>query len=306
MDFGTAEEIPCGSEQGGSCQDKIASLRNLAILILLIIAFSSCTRFFRKDNERILARVHDEYLYESDVAGIIPPGTPAADSINITRSYIENWIRERLMVRQAKNNLSTPDMDFSRQLEEYETSLAIYAYENELVRQKLDTLVTDIEIMGYYDANPAGFPLWENVLRFRYVRLPVRSREISGIRHLMRLQTQDGSDRIAELCIKAGGDYHLDDSVWWFFNDLIQEIPLRVADPAEFLRSRRETEVQDSVSVYLVSISEYRLKGEAAPVDLVKNRIRDIILNKRKVTLLTRMQEDVYQTALKNNHFEIY
>jgi len=100
-----------------------------------------------------VARVNEVYLFESDLKGIIPPGTSAKDSLMLTRSYIDSWIRKQLIVRQAMNNLSEDQLEFSKQLDNYKNSLIIYAYENTLVRQKLDTLVSDEEIENYYDAN---------------------------------------------------------------------------------------------------------------------------------------------------------
>ena len=96
-----------------------------------------------------MARVYDDYLYESDLNGVVAPGTLPKDSLLITRSFIENWVRQRLIIQQAEKNLTSSQMDFTRQLENYKNSLTIYAYENALVMQKLDTLITDEETQNY-------------------------------------------------------------------------------------------------------------------------------------------------------------
>jgi hypothetical protein len=43
-----------------------------------------------------------------------------------------------------------------------------------------------------------------------------------------------------------------------------------------------------------------------SPLSLEVNRIRNMILNMRKQKLINRMQEEVFQEALKNKEFEIF
>jgi len=254
----------------------------------------------------VLARVYDEYLYESDLKGVIQPGTPANDSITLARSFIDNWIRSELMVQQARRNLPGEKMDFTRQLEDYENSLVIYTYEKELVSQKLDTIVTDEEIQAFYNGNPENFLLKENILRFKYVRLPLKSRDKARISSLLRSPVPEDMDRLNELCIKAGADYYLDDENWVTFYEVLSDIPIQTEDQESFLKYRKEVEIQDSLYVYLVRITDFKLKDEPAPALLVRDQIRDIILNKRKVTLLMKMQEDVFQDAMKNKNIETF
>ena len=65
--------------------------------------------------ERPLAKVYDDYLYESDLRGVVVPGTLPKDSLVISRSYIENWVRQRLMIQQAEKSLSASQMDFTKE-----------------------------------------------------------------------------------------------------------------------------------------------------------------------------------------------
>ena len=140
-----------------------------------MILVTSCSTFFKKKSERILARVHDDYLYESDMKGIVASGILPKDSLAITRSFIENWVRQQLIIQQAQKNLTNAQMDFSRQLENYKNSLIIYEYENALVRQNLDTVITDEETENYYDANQQNFLLKDNIVQILYVKLQLKS-----------------------------------------------------------------------------------------------------------------------------------
>ena len=122
-----------------------------------------------------MAKVYDDYLYESDIKGLVSSGTLPKDSLVITRSFIESWVRQRLIIQQAEKNLTSAQMDFTKQLENYKNSLTIYAYENALIQQKLDTLITEEETENYYDANQQNFLLKDNIVQVQYVKLPLKS-----------------------------------------------------------------------------------------------------------------------------------
>lgn len=275
-------------------------------LILLLIITTSCSTFFKKKNERVLASVYDEYLYESDLKGVVASGTLPNDSLVLTRSFIESWIRQRLIIQQAEKNLTSAQLDFTKQLEDYKNSLTIYAYENALVRQKLDTLITDEELQNYYDANLQNFLLKDNIVKIEYVKLPLKSAVSKQIKKLLTSGKPDDKDKLADLCEKNAADYFLDSDNWLLFSDVLKQIPVKTYNQEEFLKNHRDLEYQDSMYIYLVRFRDFKIKESVSPLDFEKQRIRDIILNKRKIELIGRMQDDLFLDAQKKNVFEIY
>lgn len=276
------------------------------LLIVFLLFTVSCSSFFKKKTERVLARVYDEYLYESDLKGVVPPGTLPKDSIIITRSFIDSWAREQLLLHQAGKNLTDAQLDFTRQLENYKHSLTIYTYENELVRQKLDTLVTDEEIENYYDANQQNFLLKDNIVQIQYVKLPLKSKVAGQIKKLLRSGSTDDQARLAELCEKNASDFFLDNENWLLFNDVLKQVPIKTYNQEEYLQNHRDVEYQDSTYVYFVKFRDFKIKESVSPMNFERQRIRDIILNKRKIDLITRMQDDLFSQAQKKNDLEIY
>jgi len=275
------------------------------LLILFLIVLSACS-YFKKKNEHVVARVLDDYLYESDLKGVIPRGTTNKDSLILTRNYIDNWVRKKLIFRQAENNLTSEQMDFSKQLEDYRNSLIIFEYENELVKQKLDTLITDEEIENYYNVNQNNFLLKDNIVQMQYIKLPLKSVYIKQFKKLLLSDDPDDKIKLPDLCEKYASDYFLDDQNWLFFGDVLKQIPIKTYNQEEFLKNQRNLEYQDSLFVYLVRFKDFKIKEMVSPLSLEKQRISDILLNKRKIELINRMQEDIYQKALKKNDFEIY
>jgi len=53
-------------------------------------------------NEPIAARAYDQNLPLSEIENHIPLGTSSADSITMASRYMDQWIREQVMVHQAE------------------------------------------------------------------------------------------------------------------------------------------------------------------------------------------------------------
>ena len=276
------------------------------VLIITVVVLSSCSYFFKKKSERVLARVYNEYLYESDLAEVIPHGTSPRDSASLARNFIDSWIRQKLIIHQAENNLTSQQMDFSHQLENYKNSLIIFEYENELVKQKLDTVVSDEEIEAYYAANQQNFLLKENIVQILYVKLPLSSPNKKQIKKLLDSDNSEDKTKLSELAEKYAADYFLDDQNWLLFNNVMNQIPIKTYNQEEFLKNHKDVEVLDSAYYYIARFKDFKIKESISPLSFEKDPVRNIILNKRKIDLINKMHQDVYDMAVKKNDFEVY
>lgn len=134
--------------------------------------FYSCNSIKRRYDpaKKPVARAFNNYLYQSDIEGIVPKGTKPTDSIKIMNEYLTQWMQQQVIIHQALNNLDTNQIDFSRQIEDYKNSLIIYEYEKELVKEKLDTAIPGQEIEDYYNQNKKDFQLKNDIVRIIYVK----------------------------------------------------------------------------------------------------------------------------------------
>lgn len=269
------------------------------------LLFTSCGSSDKK-TEGTIARVYDDYLYKSDVIGIVPEGTSKKDSISIVKNYINNWIRQKLVLKTANDNLSSSQKDFEEQLESYKNSLLVFAYEKELIRQKLDTTVTDEEIQAYYDKNQNDFLLKDNIVKVWYVKIQLNSANEATIRALYKLDDETSRKSLEEYSKKYAVNYFLDDSTWLYFSDLLKEIPVKTYNQEDYLKYNRFIEMEDSTYTYFLNIKDFEIKESVSPLSFEKDNVRKIILNKRKLELIEEIEESIFNDALKNEDFEIY
>jgi hypothetical protein len=252
-----------------------------------------------------VARVNDKYLYKSEVSRAVPYGLLPKDSAQIAQEYIDQWIRRNLVLRRAENNLTDEQKDVNQQIEDYRASLLIYAYERELVRQKLDTVVSETEIEAYYKSNPANFELKSNIIKLRYIKLPASSPNGDKAGKWFNSSVAADRNKLEQYCKMYAVNYLLDDANWLLFDDVLKEIPISDYSIEKFNRNQRNLDIKDKDYRYFVSVTGFLVKESSAPLSYEKTNIRNIILNKRKIKLIEQMQRDVYNDALNEKDFEI-
>jgi hypothetical protein len=60
------------------------------------------------------------------------------------------------------------------------------------------------------------------------------------------------------------------------------------------------------MSVYLISIRDYRLRSTLAPFEYVRDDIKRIIINTRRFEFIQSLENAIYNEALKEKNFKIY
>lgn len=281
--------------------------RLIYIICLLLLALVACKNNSEKELDKpIVARAGDAVLYEDALMDIVPAGTPSKDSLELIRNFIDNWARESLVIQKAESNLSDEQKNVDKQLQDYRNSLITYIYEKELVKQKLDTVVTDQEIEDYYNKNQNDFELRDNILKVIYVKVNKKAPGIDKLKKWYKSDNMKDREQLASYCHQFASNFYLDDNSWLFFDDLLKEIPIQTYNKELFLQNNKEVEVSDSLYHYFLAIKGYKVRNSISPLSFEKENIHNIILNKRKLQLITKMKEDVYNDAANNKKIEIY
>ena len=212
-------------------------LQRITYLLLLTFLFS-CSSNAEKDQDRVaVARANNEYLYQDDIIDIVPAGTPTKDSAELIKKYIDNWIRESLVTQKAESNLGDDQKNVEKQLRNYRNSLITYTYEKELVKQKLDTIVTDAEIEEYYNNNKADFELKDNIIKVVYVKVDKKAPGLDKLKKMYKSDVPSDRELLESYCHQFASNFYLDDSSWLLFDDLLKEIPIQTYNKELFLLS---------------------------------------------------------------------
>ncbi|MFV0590240.1 MAG: hypothetical protein ACK5M7_02545 [Draconibacterium sp.] len=267
-----------------------------------VLMLSACTQ---KLKEEPVAQVGDRFLYKSDLLKIFPGNASKEDSIIIATDYINKWVKQELMIQKANENLSQNQKDVSRELEEYRNSLIIFRYKNELMQQRMDTVVTPERIQQYYDQNQSTFNLDRCIVKGVYVKIAKELVNIEALKTMVQDMTDEGQSVLKDYCTRYAKNFEIATN-WIDFKVLNRNLPVSVDDPETFLRNNSLKEMSDEDYYYLVSILDYKLTNDLAPLEFVENDIKNLILNQRKIKFLRQVEDNIYKEGERQKKFKIY
>jgi hypothetical protein len=275
-------------------------------ILFVVVVLSACTNLFQSDQEdRIVARANEKYLRISELEERIPDGLSQRDSITLAENYIAKWIQQEILTQKAKESLKSDEQDFAKQLDEYRNSLLLFTLEQKLVSQYLDTMVTMSEIEDYFAENRSQCELKGTIVKFDFVKINKGSRRLKEFRRLLKSSDPENVIALAGYAEKNATDYWFARE-WISMNDLLDAMPLEVDNQALYLRRTTYAEAEDSAYIYLVRINDYMTADSISPLEFEKEKIRNIILNGRKIDLIEKKRQEFIDQAFKDDKAKIF
>jgi hypothetical protein len=281
---------------------KIGALIGITFLLLM----AGCDYFQKSSKEVVVAECYGKYLYESDLIGIVPEGTTIMDSIQRVSTFIDSWVRRQVLIHQAENNLNMEELDLKKQMDEYRNSLVIYAYESQLINQKLDTIVTEDEIAEYYEQNKEDFQLRNTMVRVAYVILDEDCKQKADFKKLL-----NDPDTLMLQNIDIQANYYavksfVDVDQWIRLDELTNIVPIQIFNAESFLKKNKFVSFDVNNYTYMVRFVDYLLEESTSPMEMVRDNIKSVILAHRKQALLEKMKTSLYNKAKREHAFEVY
>jgi hypothetical protein len=280
-------------------------VKKYLIVLFLFTLLAGC-RYFKKTipTGQVVARVYDKYLYTSDLKDVVAAGTTSQDSIEIVKNYINNWVRQELLVHHAENNLSSDQQDFTDEIEAYRKSLVIYRFETEYIKQKFDTVIPEKEIVAFYNENKENFRLHENICKAVWGQFP-KTTSNANLAKIRQLFKKDKGQKLEQICATLAVNADVSDTAWIFFNDLVKKVPIKTDNPDEYLKKNNFAEIKSDRYIYFIRFTDVQNRESVSPLSFERDNIRTLILNKRRVGVLDKLEVDLFNKAFKNRDFQI-
>lgn len=283
------------------------------ILIATITLITACDYIVNDspqntgNSQTLVASVGNSFLFEADIVNLIEPGMSTEDSSMITDQYVRNWIKKELLIKEATSNVRIDQSEIERKVADYRYTLLSYEYQKLRVQQSLDTAVSDDEVLEYYMNNQENFALRQNIIRGRFLKINQQAPKKADVRRWIKSSRPQDLNSLKDYAFQFANTYSLEDSTWLKFDDITKNSPFTtVTNKIQFLRNTRYAEETDSLYLYLLKIDDYKISEEISPLEFVKQDIKNIILNKRKVALAKSLENDIFQKAKENEDYKIY
>lgn len=285
------------------------------ILLTSLYFLSSCDLLqFKKGIEagegfgsQPLASVGDIYLFQKDVEGVVPAGISKNDSIDLMDRHIKLWVKKQLLISEARKQLSFDEVELERRVLDYRYALMMHEFEKYSIARNLNVDISEEEIELYYKENIENFELKQNIIRGYFIQLSKDAPKLSRFRYLLRSSRERDIEELKSYAYSYGTKVHLDDSIWVNFEDVINSTPLMdIPNKTDFLRRNKYYEMPGNDFIFFLKVTQYKIQNDTSPLEFVRDDVQKIILNKRKVAIAKKLEEDIYKNAVENEDFKIY
>lgn len=270
------------------------SLMSILVAVIFCTACEPSVPGSLQVEGKVLASVGSRILYSSDLAKIIHPSTSSKDSVAIASAYIDQWIRDQLMTREAARYFSS-DFEIEKLVDDYREKLLTHNLEEQIVRMRFDTIVSDREIQLFYDEMKEQFPLGDDVYRCIYAKFNRNGDDLSKVNELW------DEENLSEF-LTYTNLYSLEssiDTLQWFTLQQINSWSDNWSQSRIFNQSKQK-QISEEYEIFL-KVLDRREKGAASPFTYVEDQLLKMLLHRRKQNILKKFKEELYEKGLENN-----
>ncbi len=274
-------------------------------MFICFLGHSSC---YQKDKtlenvtkKTLIASAYNNQLYFEDIQEMIPVSANKPDSLAYINSIRERWIREKLLLVEAERNFPT-DIDLEKLVQDYKSSLLKHHYEKQIIEKNLDTLITKEELLAFYNDNKQDYKLNEPIYNLKYVKVSSLAPDKNNIKSWLNAG-ESKSFKLVAYCNTYAEAYRLAPNNWMTVDELINYIP-DLSEKMELL-DNSFFELENETFHYFCKIEERVAINQIPPLSYVEEKAKSVILQKRKIALLNKKQDELYERAIKNRYVQI-
>ncbi len=265
----------------------------------------SCQSTSSVSDDQIIATAYDETLELSEVESILGPNMSKQDSFLFIKEYVDHWIQKQVILNKAKeNDLNTLD-EIEKKVKNYRQDLVAFEYSKKMVAEKLDTNLTLGETKAYYSSHPENFELKQNIVQFVFIKMPNALENKYHFWNKFGNASNDALTKMAIVALKNGGSAFLEKDKWVAFDDVLKAVPIITYNQESFINNTRIFKINDDAFTWYIRILDFKLRESISPFEFVEENITQILLNKRKVTLMKKIEEQLVNQAIKENKVKI-
>lgn len=274
-----------------------------SLFIFTTLLLTSCSNISDNNSNDLIARAGENFLYQNQ----LPPFSSEQDSILRYLNYIETWAKEKILYDLSLTNLSqSKKNDLDLLVEKYKVDLYINSYKDLIVNSRIDSIVTDQEIESFYNMNIDNFKLNENLLKYRYLKVPSDNINISRIRRYIQRLNESDREFLDSLNFQFA-DLKINDTMWFTEREVISSIEfINQKNKSNYMRINRLYEFEDDQYTNYFIVKDLLKSGNIPPLSYLYDRIKSNIINQRKLNLIQNINKEILNDALKSSKYEVF
>lgn len=273
--------------------------------LIFFASLASCSNGDEKG--KLLATVGDKDLYQADLNYLFAENRYSyEDSIALVNEYTNTWVKEQILVNEANKMEKVNHEIIDIRVENFKNDLLIQELENTLVKERLDTVISDEEIRAYYQQNEKEFQLNDYLVKVLYLKIPFDAPDIEKIAQAYKLSNEGDLEEIQIYAKIYASNFYYDAENWIYFDDLLKEVPLQDINKDKFILKRSKTRFEEGGFYYFLNIIDYKLKNSISPLSFEEENIRQRIMNIRIKELREQVKNEIITKAYAEDNIQIY
>ena len=281
----------------------------LGVIFIIMLLSISCESFLKgkEEKQNPIARVGKKYLYKKDVSSLFYKGITKGDSATIVNDYINNWASKQLLLSKAKINLPEDKLaEFEALVANYRTDLYTRAYQEALIDKAQDSMVTSAQMKAFYEEEKENFRLKERIVKLRFIELPKQFLDKEEVIKRLKSFKEKDHKYLDSIGIQFK-KLNFNDSLWVSSTRVLEEIPpLTIENQDKYLKNSQFFELEDALGVYLAKVTGVLEVNDIAPLSYIEPTIKQVLINRRKLDYIRKLETEIIDEAIKENEFEVY
>lgn len=275
-------------------------MKNSYIILILCVGLLSGCRLINRHSDEVVAELGEHRLLRSDLQAVTM-GLNGEDSVRAAEQYILQWAGDILIYEEAKEK---NDAHIEALVEDYRRSLYVYRYQQQYIAQRMPAQVHDTIIDRFYQEHCDQLVLDQTIVKGLLLVLPNAAPDRDKLRRWLE-RPDEHMEQIEKYAYGNASGYELFMDQWLSVNQILMRIPFSENTLRQQLRNPM-IEMQDSVSTYMVRVTDRAYAGEPMPADYARAEIIKTILAQRQVEWLARQRDQLYHNALLLKKLRIY
>ncbi len=282
---------------------------NISLFVLLATMVSCRELPDYLVSSNTLARVGRNQLTATEVKQAIPSNLKGEDSVVFAKHYIDKWLVRQLKIEEADELFSNSVNDIEKMVEDYRQTLLTSKVDQHYVDKLMSNELTDEDIANYYNTHKSDFTLDRTLVKGRILRFDGSYRQSKRLKEQMRKAAASPTDAktFSDVCEKNGfvlTDYR---SEWISFSDFLANLPTTLAQDYDPLLDKMDIQEMEANDIrYYFDFTSVCRKGNVAPLEVVKENIRRILLTQRRSEIIKTHEEQIVKQAKDEGHARIY
>ncbi len=265
-----------------------------------------CKKEAGKEIDPVIAQVMKKSLTLSELREARPIPSDKKDSEEVAKDYIDNWIKQQLLVSEAESKLSPKELNLEREIEGYRQELVIQKYKNKIMNNIISKEVSDSEVEKYYRENSNEFKLTSPIVKVKYIIFPAGMSVSESILDILNSNRQTDIEKYEDYIFRFAKKYDDFDNNWIYLENLLNSLNYTVPMIDDYVKNQKIITKKVHNELHVIAINSFYQSGEKAPFDFVSSNIKGTITNNRKVVYLRELKDSLYKDALKYKKFKVY